>query len=586
MRKKYKIALITIIVLILGFCGIKEYTSDTLPRDSDTEFQKGSKIKKQNLSPDQVEYLYKLCKVWGYTKYHHPDVIAGNINWDAELFRVMPNVLRAKSADEVNIALSDWLKNFPVKVETELPNEASKQWIKLQEEQGNKVLDTSWIQDVGDLGTELSGYLRSMSELYISDRRNSYASFEEIGTVSFENEKIYPVSDGDMGMYLLGLFRFWNIYEYYSPNVEITTEDWDVVLKQAIPKIANVENYKSYVKTIAEVVAKTGDAHTVVIDQEKVLYYFYGEYFLPCDIKIVENQVVVTQVKESEKQLLAGDILLRIDGMSLEDRIEEQKKYHALPEENKILNQLKSTLLQSKGEKADIQILRGDERKTIQINTLKYQYEYENPLPNAIIDPYNIGYIDPSNLEQGDLEKLMKEFKNTDGLIVDLRYYPSTAITYLLNEYINPAQKVFASISFPNQAIPGAFCHQEMVSGSGTLKEQENDIRTFEPYMGKVILLMDEGTQSQSEFAIMSLRQAPNTTVLGNPSIGADGNITIVKLPGTIQFPISGLGVYTPEGEQTQRCGLQPDVECYQTIDGILSGKDELIEKAIELIQE
>lgn len=586
MRKKYKIALITIIILILGFWGIKEYTSDTLPRDSDTEFQKGSKIKKQNLSPNQVEYLYKLCKVWGYTKYHHPDVIAGNINWDAELFRVMPNVLRAKSADEVNIALSDWLKNFPVKVETELPNEASKQWIKLQEEQGNKVLDTSWIQDVDDLGTELSGYLCSMSELYISDRRNSYASFEEIGTVSFENEKIYPVSDGDMGMYMLGLFRFWNIYEYYSPNVEITTEDWDIVLKQAIPKIANVENYKSYVKTIAEVVAKTGDAHTVVIDQEKVLYYYYGEYFLPCDIKIVENQVVVTQVKESEKQLLAGDILLRIDGMSLEDRIEEQKKYHALPEENKILNQLKSTLLQSKGEKADIQILRGDERKTIQINTLKYQYEYENPLPNAIMDPYNIGYIDPSNLEQGDLEKLMKEFKNTDGLIVDLRYYPSTAITYLLNEYINPDQKVFASISFPNQAIPGAFYHQEMVSGSGTLKEQENDIRTFEPYMGKVILLMDEGTQSQSEFAIMSLRQAPNTTVLGNPSIGADGNITIVKLPGTIQFPISGLGVYTPEGEQTQRCGLQPDVECYQTIDGILSGKDELIEKAIELIEE
>lgn len=181
-----------------------------------------------------MEYLYKLCKVWRYTKYHHPDVIVGNINWDAELFRVMPNVLRAKSADEVNIALSDWLKNFPVKVETELPNEASKQWIKLQEEQGSKVLDTSWIQDVDDLGTELSGYLYSMSELYISDRRNSYASFEEIGTVSFENEKIYPVSDGDMGMYMLGLFRFWNIYEYYSPNVEITTEDWDIVLKQGM----------------------------------------------------------------------------------------------------------------------------------------------------------------------------------------------------------------------------------------------------------------------------------------------------------------------------------------------------------------
>jgi len=43
--------------------------------------------------------------------------------------------------------------------------------------------------------------------------------------------------------------------------------------------------------------------------------------------------------------------------------------------------------------------------------------------------------------------------------------------------------------------------------------------------------------------------------------------------------------MYTPEGGQTQRCGLQPDIECYQTIEGILAGKDELIEKAIELIK-
>ena len=589
MRKKYKIALITIIISLMGYWGIKEYTSElshALPRDSDTEFQKGSKIKKQNLSSNQVESLYKLCKVWGYTKYHHPDIISGNINWDAELFRVMPNVLKAKSADEVNIAILDWLKNFPVNAETEILKEDSEQWIKLQEENGNKELDASWIQDADYLGTELSRYLCNVSELYISDRNNSYASFEEIGTVSFENEKIYPVSDGDMGMYLLGLFRFWNIYEYYSPNVEITTEDWDVVLKNSIPKIAKVDDYKSYAKTIAEVVAQTGDAHSVVIDQEKFLYYYYGKYFLPCDIKIIENQVIVTQVDRSEKKLLPGDVLLNVDGMSLEDRIKEQKKYHALPEENKMLNQLKPALLQSKGRKADVQILRGEERKTIQIDTLKYQYEYENPLPNAIMDSYDIGYIDPSSLEQGDLEKLMKEFENTDGLIVDLRFYPSTEITYLLNEYINPEQKRFAYISLPNQAIPGAFYNQEVMSGSGTLKALGNDVRTFEPYTKKVILLMDEGTQSQSEFAIMSLRQAPNTTVLGNPSTGADGNFTVENLPGNIMIPITGLGVYTPEGEQTQRCGLQPDVECNQTIKGILSGKDELIEKAIKLIRE
>lgn len=140
--------------------------------------------------------------------------------------------------------------------------------MQFQKESGKKVLDTSWIRDADFLGEGLSEYLGSLSELYISDRENAYASFDKIGTVSFENEKMYDVSDGDMGMYLLGVFRFWNIYEYYSPNVEITTEDWDIVLRNAIPSVAGAGNYHSYAKAIAEVVAKTGDAHSLVVDEE------------------------------------------------------------------------------------------------------------------------------------------------------------------------------------------------------------------------------------------------------------------------------------------------------------------------------
>ena len=133
--------------------------------------------------------------------------------------------------------------------------------------------------------------------------------------------------------------------------------------------------------------------------------------------------------------------------------------------------------------------------------------------------------------------------------------------------------------------MPGAFWNQEMSAGKGVMKEQMDDIRLFEPYHGKVVILMDEGSQSQSEFAIMALRQAPNATVLGSPSIGADGNVAKVSLPGEVILWISSLGVYTPEGGQTQRCGLKPDIECYPTLEGIRAGKDELLEKAIEVIQ-
>lgn len=582
-KKKYRIWIILTIAFILCLVSVRGcfFTKRPLQREKDTEFNQGSTIQNQELSDIQVDSLYKLCKVWGYTKYHHPTVISGELNWDAELFRVMPNILKAADSEDANEVLMNWLEAFPVKA---TQTEDREDWTKIQKETGRQILDTTWINDSAFLGEGLSDYLCSMSELYISDRENAYASFNEEGVVSFENEMDYEAADGDMGMYLLGLFRFWNMYEYYSPNVEITVDDWDTVLLDSISLVAEATDYRSYVLAIAQVVSKTGDAHITVVDQEGLLYYFYGRYFLPCDIKIIDGQAVVTQVKEGEKHLLPGDILLTIDGMSVQDRIKEQRQYHALPEPDKILNQLKHLLLETQKNQSEVQVIRGEETKTLQVKTLYSQYDYQNPLENEILESTNIGYIDVSALKTGDLENLMKDYQNTDGIIVDLRHYPSTVITYLLGEYIVPTQKVFSNVGMPNQAMPGAFWIQEMVVGKGVLKEQMNDIRIFKPYTGKVVILMDEGSQSQSEFAIMALRQAPNATVVGNPSIGADGNIAMVSLPGRVILPISSLGIYTPEGGQTQRLGLKPDIECYPTLEGIRDGRDELLEQAIEVI--
>lgn len=172
--------------------------------------------------------------------------------------------------------------------------------------------------------------------------------------------------------------------------------------------------------------------------------------------------------------------------MTVQDRIEEQRQYHALPEPDKILNQLKHLLLETGKNQSEVQVLRGEETKTLQVKTLQYQYDYQNPLENEIPESTNIGYIDVSALKTGDLEKLMKDYQNTDGIIVDLRHYPSTVITYLLGEYIVPTQKIFSCVGMPNQAMHGAFWTQEMVVGNGVLKEQMNDIRIFKPYPGKL----------------------------------------------------------------------------------------------------
>ena len=97
---------------------------------------------------------------------------------------------------------------------------------------------------------------------------------------------------------------------------------------------------------------------------------------------------------------------------------------------------------------------------------------------------------------------------------------------------------------------------------------------------------MDEFSQSQSEFTLMALRQAPRAVVVGSPSIGADGNVVTLRLPGSVQVLFTGLGVVTPDGGQTQRVGLEPDVYCRPTAEDLRQGRDPLMETAASLILE
>lgn len=187
----------------------------------------------------------------------------------------------------------------------------------------------------------------------------------------------------------------------------------------------------------------------------------------------------------------------------------------------------------------------------------------------------NIGYINPGKLAEGEIDKIMDKFMDTKGLIVDLRYYPSDFIVYSLGKYLMPKEVTFAKTSVPNQSVPGEFIlYEDLKVGS--------DNKNY--YKGKVMILMNERSQSQSEFTVMSLRNAPNAKVIGSDSIGTDGNVASFSLPGGVNTLITGVGIYNPDKSQTQRIGIKPDIYIEPTIQGIKEGRDELLEKAIEII--
>ena len=187
----------------------------------------------------------------------------------------------------------------------------------------------------------------------------------------------------------------------------------------------------------------------------------------------------------------------------------------------------------------------------------------------------NIGLINPQKLEKGEIPQIMEKFRNTDGLIIDLRQYPGYSFYPEISSYLGDVEGIFVQASFPSQSIPGVFVTSPI----------ERAAESWE-YQGEIVVLTNEMSLSNAEYTVMSLQNAENVTVMGEETIGADGNVVRLPLPGNIELLFTSLGVYTPEMGQTQRIGLTPDIEVHPTIEGIKEGRDELLEAAVEYIQE
>ena len=74
--------------------------------------------------------------------------------------------------------------------------------------------------------------------------------------------------------------------------------------------------------------------------------------------------------------------------------------------------------------------------------------------------------------------------------------------------------------------------------------------------------------------------------VIGNQTAGADGDVAVFEYIGGYRTAISGNGILYPNGTETQRKGVRIDIEVKPTINGLKNGRDEVLEKAIEITEE
>ena len=547
--------------------------------ETDTSFSKSSGIKTLVLTPQLTTKLTLAGQFWGFIKYHHPAIAKGDYNWDAELFRLLPTVISSGNNEELSVALERFLDQFPVPQSCKVCKSLANEKYEIKPDYGS-LLD----------GTVLN---RSLTDklVYLRDNRNVAQNFYvelsgEVKNPNFANERpYYQMPYPDLGYRLLSLYRYWAIINYFFPYKNVIGEDWNVVLPSALPEFVNAKNERDYSLAALKLISRIHDTHANLWSGSRALNEFKGKYAAPFQSKFIQGKLVITALHtdtlDVKSKLAVGDIITSINGKDIQALMSEYLPITAASNYDTQLRDLPgSYLFRSNEPKLTIHIERPGNTFDYQVPMGNLNVSYRNPqfeeaAAFKVLDN-GFGYLFPGKYKNADLPAIRTLFANTKGLIIDMRTYPSEFMPFTFGNYIKAQTSPFAKFTKGSTAYPGAFAYTESVINGKT--ERDN-------YPGKVVVIVNATSQSQAEYTTMAFQSSPNVKVIGSTTAGADGNVSSITLPGGLMTMISGIGVFYPDGKPTQRVGVRIDEKIYPTIEGVRDGKDELLEKAVDLLK-
>lgn len=540
--------------------------------DDDKQFDNGSGfVLPEQLSASQVENLNALARVWGLLKYYHPAVARGDYNWDYELFRILPRVYNAPVATRNKILLQ-WVESLGAfETYAGKPNEG-----------------VSWVGDTKRFGAKLS---KKLTEVSVSKRlpfHYYYRSVNGMGQASFYHEASYSdMSYDDAGMRLLGVFRLWNAIEFFYPY-RYMTDDRDEMLSEALLAMSAPEvNSKSeYLVALRRIICGIHDSHGVVYDTKQSVRSRFTHAVPIITDKLVEGKFIVAQSfgKPGEENLLQYDAITHKDGHSVADILEKYKYMSSASNSNKLAQSIAGSVPYiTDKEIVKYTVDRGGniievEAKAYPLEewaTMYPRYTSEAEPAHKIYED-SVAYIN-IKIDAASLKKISNEYFSYPRLVIDARGYPAQGVFEVLSELL--PRKVYASARFryPDPIRPGNFI--EGVN-FGNYFVGANDRKT------KVVVVVDHNTQSQAEHLTMMLQNIPGMVTLGSQTSGADGDITSIGLPGDMEAIFTGLDWFYPDGSRCQGVGVRIDEVVTPTLKGVREGRDEQLERAMEILRQ
>jgi C-terminal processing protease CtpA/Prc len=371
----------------------------------------------------------------------------------------------------------------------------------------------------------------------------------------------------------------WNVFQHFYPYFDVVKTDWPAELRRALTKAATDPDEDAFLETLHRLVAGLHDGHGNVGLGSAAVQHFYP----PLRWDWIEDRLVVTRVAAvGAGGLKPGCVVLKVDGRPAAEALAEQeqlisgatpqwKRYRALVRlaEGAKGSEMTLDTLSPAGEARVVRL-----HRTVDIATFQEFQEPARPAKVEAIKP-DVLYVDLSRVTDKEYAQALPQLEKAKGVILDLRGYPRVSppsLGHLIDKPVTCPQWHVPVVLYPDQ--------QNMAFAFSDWQVKPKEPR----FQGKVAFLTDGRAISYAETYLGIVEHYKLAAIVGAPTAGTNGNINPFRLPGGYRVTWTGMRVLKHDGSRQHGIGIQPTVPVRRTIQGVAQGRDEVLQRALEVV--
>jgi hypothetical protein len=560
------------------------------------------------LSARGLQNLEAFTRLLGYVRFFHPSDQSAIANWEQVAIAGVQAVEKSKDPAELARDLEDFfaplaptVRVFPDGAPPDVPGDLARPagaqsptWIAWEHHGvglGSRPYASRRIEGQASLNASstppapdqprvypLGGGVSAMVALALWTDREGTLPHTAGAAPAPDKPAGWKPSGNDRATRLADVALAWTIFQHFYPYFDVVQTDWPAELDKALLRAAKDKNERAFLDTLRLLTAALHDGHGFARHPSQD-----RSHHLPLVWDWVENRLVVTWADPARAGGLgAGDVVLSLNGKPAAQAFAAEEAFisSATPQ-HLVWRALQGLLLGPRDEAVRMKVQKYG-GKSVQVTVRRSVPFTEgllmDPRPGVIVEIRpGIFYVDINQVTDNLFNAALNSLSKAKGIVFDLRGYPSNVSTVILQHLVRDNSARSAQFLIPKIVLPNQ---------QGFVWEDSGwPLPPAAPRLeGKIAFLTGGSSISYAETYMGIVENYHLAEIVGGPTAGTNGNVNPFTLPGGYGLRWTGMKVLKQDGSQHHGVGILPTVPVSRTLQGIAEGRDEILEKAIEVV--